>query len=199
MSDRDATPDAPSGDYDNAQDWPDAESAHVLMQRVMEHYKKHHAVVTKKLGHARKATAQSLQDIESIYKDLHLDKDSQEFREVKKYDRIWDEIIRAFASSGVTETELEQIEHILTTIPDTIKRYYEVLIMQDRILQELMREMNSEIYLKAIEATRKIQARRNLMSGLGPEVYEPLAIAEAADADQEVIVYKNTFHRDRMN
>lgn len=199
MLDKNTLQDASSVGDGNAQEWPDAESAHLLMQRVLEHYKKHHLVVTKKLGHARKATAQSLQDIESIYRDLRLDKDTQEFREVKKYDRIWDEIIQAFASSGVTETELEQIEHILTTIPDTIKRYYEALVMQDRILQDLIREMNSEVYLKAIEATRKIQARRNLMTGLGPEIYEPLVIPEDSAADQGVIVYKNVFPHDRTN
>ncbi|MBI2234509.1 MAG: hypothetical protein HYU57_05930 [Micavibrio aeruginosavorus] len=199
MLDKNTPQDASSVGDDNTQEWPDAESAHLLMQRVLEHYKKHHLVVTKKLGHARKATVQSLQDIESIYKDLRLDRDTQEFREVKKYDRIWDEIIEAFSSSGVTETELEQIEHILTTIPDTIRRYYEALVMQDRILQDLIKEMNSEVYLKAIEATRKIQARRNLMTGLGPEIYEPLVIPQDSATDQEVIVYKNVFPRDRTN
>lgn len=179
-----------AADYDDPAHWPDEETAHKVMQKVLEHFQKHHHVVGKKLNHARLATIQSLQDMKAVYKELRLDQESKEFKEISKYDLLWDEIIKEFASSGVTEAELEQIEHILHTIPETIKRYYEALVMQDKILQNLIAELNAPEYLQAIEMTKKIQARRCPMSGLEPHHYDA-----DADSGQKVTVYKNFFRK----
>lgn len=196
MTDKELKSTSPE-DYDDSGHWPDAESAQRVMMMVLEHFQKHHRVVGKKLNHARTATAQSLQDMKAVYKELRLDQETREFREISKFDRLWDQIIREFANSGVTEAELEQIEHILQTIPDTIKRYYEVLLLQDKILQSLIAELNSPDYLRAIELTKKIQSRRCPLSGLEPHHYDITLNPEPSD--KSVIVYKNVFRKDSQH
>lgn len=199
MSDKELMRIAPEA-YDNPDQWPDEDLAQMLMQKVLEHFQKHHQVVGRKLNCARTATAQSLQDMKAVYKELRLDQETKEFREVSRFDRIWDDIIKEFSNSGITEAELDQIEHILRTLPETIKRYYEVLVMQDKILQDMMAQLNAPEYQRAIELTRKIQSRRCPMSGLEPHHYDVDTDNESsASGDQEVIVYKNVFRKDQFH
>lgn len=192
-------------DFEDSTHWPDPQTSHEVMMKVLEHFQKHHLVVGKKLGHARTATAQSLQDMKVVYKELRLDQNSREFREISRFDILWDEIICDFATSGVTEEELDQIEHILTMIPDVIRRYYEALVVQDKILQSLIEELNSPEYQRAIALTKKIQERRCRLSGLTPQAFDTEGgeghVDESGDGPviHDVTVYQNVFRRDRLN
>lgn len=74
-------------------------------------------------------------------KELCLDQETKEFKEISKFDRLWDRIIEEFACNGMIEAALEQTGHILHSIPETIRRYYEVLMME---------ELNAPEYLCAV-------------------------------------------------
>ena len=153
-------------------DLPDPEESHALMELVLEHYIKHHQSVLKKLVHAQHATMQSIREIEELNKEIQADENLQEFQTVRKYDKMWGQIIELFENSGLSETELHKVEDMLTTIPKVIKKYYEMLVQNDKILMQLINELNSEKYKKAIKIVNKVQQRPNLMTGLGPEEYE---------------------------
>ena len=162
----------PDADSPESGDYPDAEMSHVLMEHVFEHYLKHHSVVLRKLVHAQDATLKSIQEIEELRKQIKADEAHHEFQTVKKYEKMWKQIIELFENSGLSEAEVQKVEDMLVTIPKVIKRYYEVLIQQDKVLHELIEELNSEKYKVALAAVKKIQSRPNLMTGLGPEEYE---------------------------
>lgn len=179
--------------------FPDAEASEALASKVLEHYLKHHKIVLGKLTHARDATSQSIQDIETICAQFEMDKGASEFQNVIRFDSVWNNIIGMFRSSGVTETELQQIEGILQNIPNAIRKYYEALLTQDKLLQSLMQEIDSDEYRKAIDATRKIQAKPNLMTGLGPDVYDLKHIEPSGPADDDVTIYEALPDSDRMH
>jgi hypothetical protein len=189
-------------DYNDAGHWPDPQTSHDVMMKVFEHFQKHHLIVSKKLTHARTATSQSLADMKAVYKDLRLETKTKEYLDVSRFDDLWGQIIEDFSSSGISEAELQQIEQILLIIPDTIKRYYEVLVTHDRILQQLIAELDSPEYKQAIEMTQTLQARRGRMSGLKPDVYDlPAAEKSVSTTDAvspSVIVYDNLFRKDRL-
>jgi len=150
--------------------YPPAEITEELLSYVLGHYIKHHKVVLTKLNHAQKATEESIAEIKQLLKNIE---ETEEIKKIKLYDNMWGLIIETFRQSGVSEDELNNIENILLTIPETIKKYYDILIEKDKALQSLIKDLNSDKYQRAFEITNKVQANINPMSGLGPEEYEP--------------------------
>lgn len=151
----------------------DPENAELLMGYVLEHYIKHTEVVFKKLGHARAATHEGIKEIDGD------DKASKKMEEMQAYDEMWAKIIAMFEKSGVSEEELVRIEEILGRIPRLIKKYYDTLVEQDAILQELMKELQSEEYQQAIETVNRVQSEADLMSGLDPNEFDLEEIKQA--------------------
>lgn len=149
----------------------DPENADVLMGYVLNHYIKHYDVVFKKLGHAKSATHQSIKEISKTAKHSE-SKVAQELAEMQAYDAMWEKIIEMFQEAGVGEEELAKIELVLNKIPRLIKKYYDLLVEQDTVLQELMVELESEEYKKALAITRKIQAKPDMLSGLDPSEFD---------------------------
>lgn len=149
----------------------DPKKTEVLMTYVLEHYVKHSEVVLKKLGHAQTATHKSINEIESK-SDAPADKPPSELKQMYAYDQMWDKVISQFRVSGLTEDELSQIERVLDRIPRMIKKYYDLLVEQDKILQELMRDLESVEYKKAMELVKRIQSQPDLLSGLAPDEFD---------------------------
>lgn len=145
------------------------ETAEQVMHLALEHYVKHYNVVMLKLGHARSATRQGMEESSS----------ATEKESMRDYDAIWTNIIEMFRSSGVAEEELRKVEAVLARIPALIRRIYDLRVEQDETLQTLMKELESEDYRQALALTRKIQARRDALSGLEPREFD---IAEAVHA-----------------
>lgn len=156
------------------QDQISPEKADLIMGYALEHYLKHYEVVMMKLGHARTATHQSLDELNNS--DA---KTADDLHEVKSYDRMWEQIIKLFRDSGVSEEELSQIEGVLLRVPNLIRKYYDLLVEQDEILQNLIGELQSEEYQTALKLTRKIQGKPDLMSGLDPSEYDMEKAANA--------------------
>jgi hypothetical protein len=121
---------------------------------VFEHYIKHRDVVLRKIQHARSATHQSIQDYDGCEGRL---KDSQEFKNITKYDEFWHVIINMFKETNVSEEGLQRIEDILLSIPRRIKKYYDLLILNDRPLLQLMKEIAADKYKAAYKEIRKIK------------------------------------------
>ena len=152
--------------------FPMPEEADELLDTVLEHYVKHHEVVLRKLEHAQSATAQGIQEIKTIGNTPKEQKAENSAVELERYDELWDSIIEMFRSSGISEEELSQIEQVLTMTPKIIRKYYELLTQQDKILQELIVEMNSEKYTQALNVVNKVQSQPNPMTMLPPEEYD---------------------------
>lgn len=174
-------------DFDNPLNWPDTQTANAVMVKLFEHFQKHLVVVRSKLGHARTATQQSMEELKNITSD----NESQDFPDIARFDDLWNVLIKDFEHAGLTEKELEQIERVLSMIPDMIRRYYDVLVMQDRILQSLMTELERPEYQQAIELTRKVQSRVCRLSGLEPAAFEPSPDqVPSALTQYEVVMYQ---------
>ena len=154
----------------SAEDLPEPEEAESLMGQVLEFYLKRYNVVLKKLGHARTATQQSIQELDEAASDAP-EKDS-DLEVVHSYDTMWEETIDSFQKSGVSDEELEKVELILAKIPALIKKYYDILVEKDKILQQLITELESKEYQEALEVTKTIQNRADLMSGLYPSEFD---------------------------
>lgn len=151
---------------------PGVENAEEIARLVLEHYIKHYDVVKMKLGHARSATRQSMDELAANQND-RLDGEDRRLREVEAYDRVWEQIIDMFRTAGVSEDDLERIEAILSRIPTLIKKYYDLLVAEDRVLQDLMTELERIEYKQAIAITRKIQEGPDLLSGLDQKEFRP--------------------------
>ncbi len=154
----------------------DPQEAERLMTYVLEHYIKHYDAVMRKMGHARTATSKSIAEIDeaddsSSYKELS---------EIQGYEVMWDKVIKLYSNSGVSEEELEKIDSILSGMPRIIKKYYEVLVKQDHVLQTLLAELECEEYKEAIQVTRKVQSQPNKMSGLSVCAYDINQVHESA-------------------
>lgn len=150
----------------------DHKNAERLMCSVLEYYIKHHDVVLKKLDHARDATKKSINEIDVVSKASILDVPDEQKQEIQAYDDMWMQIIEHFRDSGVSEDELIKIEEILTKIPRLIKKYYDLLVEQDHVLQKLMEELKSDEYQEALEITENIQSRTDSLSGLSPHEFD---------------------------
>lgn len=154
---------------------PGPEAVQALMDLVLTHYLKHHEAVLLKLGHARAATLESLQETAG-----HSESDDLP-REIKQYDKLWQSIIMTLEQHGVSEKELGEIENILISIPRLIRKYYEAMVRQDEILQGLIKELEDEKYKSALELVSRIQNMPDMMSGLDPTVYDLPENAMGAD------------------
>lgn len=150
----------------NDRDGLSPEAADDVMTYVMDYYLKHYDIVFKKLGHARDATKDS---IDELAEKKNAD---AELKVAQQYDSMWDKVIDDYTSSGVSQEELDRIDDVLTKIPQLIKKFYEVRVQQDSLLLELVEKIQSPEYKKAIEITKKIQSRPDLLSGLDPDVFE---------------------------
>lgn len=174
----------PTGNQDF--NFPPPEQADMLMDLVLDHYIKHHAVVLKKLEHAQSATTQGLQEVKSFVEGManithtpHSETPHSE-DELQKYDALWDSIISIFRQSGISEDELTQIEQILLTTPKIIRKYYEVLTEQDKALQRLIEELNAPAYEQAMKVVSRVQAHPNPMTMLTPDEYDDYEPAESS-------------------
>lgn len=140
---------------------------------VMEHYIRHHEVVLRKLSHAHEATIASIQEIEAMMGELENAADhTRNLAEVRKYDGLWLNIIDMFRQAGVSETELNKIEKVLTGIPQAIKTHYDALVEKDKVLLKMIEDLGSEKYRRAFELIRKAQGGTNPMSGLSNNEYD---------------------------
>ncbi len=155
-----------------------------VMLHACEHYLKHHDVVFKKLLHTQEATLQSLQEIKDLCKKLDERTRSEEIARVKKYDDMWGQIIGLFRDAGVSEEELGKIETVLSSIPESIDKFYRVLLEKDIALLALMAELESDHYKRALSIVRKVQSRPDPLSGLPASEYD---VNHAAPERNEVI------------
>ena len=77
-----------------------------------------------------------------------------------------------FKNAGLTEEELSSIEKALERIPRLIKKYYDLLVEQDKVLQDLMRELESDEYKNALETVSRIQSGADALSGLDMDEFD---------------------------
>lgn len=59
-------------------------------------------------------------------------------------------------------------------MPRIIRKFYDVLVRKDEVLQILIAELDSDVYRQAIMRTSQIQNRPDPMSGLNPSEYSQL-------------------------
>ncbi|MCB9989103.1 MAG: hypothetical protein H6868_07200 [Rhodospirillales bacterium] len=154
----------------------DPEVAHEAMAHLMDHYLNTHQMVMKKLCHARDATQQRLDDIESA------ETGGVELAIIQQYKQLgdlWTSLVALFERSALSVEEMEAVDGAIGIIPKSIKRYYDTLVRMDTDLMALITKMASEeyqtAYHEAKKVTEKVQQGRNLLSGLSPDEYEPAA------------------------
>ena len=151
----------------------DLKKTESVMACVLEHYLKHYDIVLKKLSHARDATKQSIKELDEISLNNEDSSDSDEDRViVEAYDGMWDTVITQFRDAGATEEDLLKIEAVLEKIPRLIKKYYDTLVEQDALLQEIIKEIQAPKYAEAMKITKKIQGGTDMLSGLEPDEFE---------------------------
>lgn len=177
----------------SADDLPDAETGQRLMELVLDHYVKHHGVVLRKLIHAQTATIQSLEEIDgaTAKQEESLTDSLRELHVVKRYEEMWAEILDLFRSCCLSEPELQKIENLLVTVPKIIRKYYELLVQQDKVLQALIEELQAEKYKRAFAAVDQVQARPNPMTGLTSEIYDDEKMIAVGNADTRGFIYRN--------
>ena len=128
---------------------------------VFECYTKRHEVVLKKIGHARTATRQAVGASVSVEKNV----DRSALGDLTKYDRFWEELIALFKEAGMSFDGLNKIEEVLRGLPTMIKKYYEVLVKQDRRLLMLLKELTTKKYdhiWKALDKVKHMKAEELL-------------------------------------
>jgi hypothetical protein len=153
-------------------DYPDETESEELMSRALDYYLKRHEVVGKKLAHARTATQQSIGD-------LGQQQNQDDPQSVYAYESIWDSILDEFHGSGISEEEFQAIEKTLTLIPSLIRKYYDILVQEDQVLQDLITELGSPAYQKALQTISRLQANKDPLSGLEPGEFDLLVSSEA--------------------
>ncbi len=162
------------------------EQADEVMNFALDYYIKRHDIVFRKLKHARDATKQSIEVI-----DNQTPEDVSELAGIKKdeieaYDEMWRGILDIFKQAGVSEDDLGKIEQTLTLIPSLIKKYYDLRLEQDKVLQTLMAEVESDEYKKAVAFVHNLQRRPDLMSGLPAEEFDSVMKAYETSGDSKV-------------
>ncbi|MCB9990726.1 MAG: hypothetical protein H6867_05035 [Rhodospirillales bacterium] len=137
-----------------APDLSEEEIARELMTAyLVDHYKRLHDVVEKKLAHAKTATRRSIDRAERD------DGDAAAGTHFEKLDAVWAEIIGLFRKSGLTTGDMEAIEQVLEAIPATIKSYYTDLVDHDRQLVRMIETMAAEEYQNAYSKAQEIADR----------------------------------------
>jgi ABC-type uncharacterized transport system ATPase subunit len=131
-------------------------SANELTACIFEHYMKHHEIVIRKIKHARTATHQSLMEC----KNTGAPDKEREVQNIKRYDELWNSIVEILKEAGISENGLQKIEDILMGIPKIIKKYYDVLVAQDKPLLLLMKELTAEKYKRAFKIIHTAQAKQ---------------------------------------
>lgn len=149
---------------------PDIETINHVMLLSFEHHQLHREILLQKLRHAKEATGQGLRVIESFSAIDH-GQPIREFREIEDYEALWDSAIALFEDSFVPDDALEKIENLLSTIPFLIKKYYDVFVEHDIVLQQMIKQARAQKYAGALRCIKEIQNRPCLMSGLDPKEF----------------------------
>lgn len=167
-----------------AEQWPSEAESDTLMDYLMHYYVTQNKIVQKKLYHAHKATQKSIEDIDEICDRYQIKSDLKEFENIKKLNGLWGQLMPLFRETGLAEEDLEKIEHAMVSTPRAIRDYYDALIEQDKMLGEMIEEIQSEDFKKSYQNAKmisvNIQQRPNPMSGLPGNEYEPDHSKQAA-------------------
>ena len=159
-------------------EYPEPAEADFIMECMMTRYVMQNRIIKSKLHHVQTATRQRMTEVEKIVaKEEALAQKLNELKKTKMLDGLWQQLIDLLQEIGLSEEDIDNIDDAVTSTPSNIRKYYDILVEQDRELSNLIYEMNSEnfmsAYTEAREITTKIQSRPNEMSGLGPDEYEP--------------------------
>ena len=154
-----------------AEPWPDEEEAASLTATLLDHYMKHHEIVLSKLQFAQDATKQCIQEIRNTHEKLH-EKDNTNVHEFNDFDKMWEEVIKMFMTGGLSEDEIFEIEKLMTTIPEDIKKEYDSLSQQDKSFLALVESLNTNAYKNAQKRVVKLQAQPNPLNGKTSEDYQ---------------------------
>ena len=149
---------------------------HDVNMLALEHFLLHHKVILKKLHHLQDATRRSIRDIEAQHENSTKEIDRRQLLALKEcaeqYDAIWIEIIDKFKVSAIDEAGLGRIERTISTIPRIIKKIYDVLLKKDVELIGMIKELAAEKYKKALAVVRKVQGKKDRMSGLDLDEFD---------------------------
>ena len=101
---------------------------------LVNHYKKLHEMIAAKLGHAKLASEDDNKSIEEL----------------------WDEIIALFKQSGLTISEMEKLDEVLSILPSEIKERYELLIENDESLNRVISYLADKDYKSAYKQAQQL-------------------------------------------
>jgi transposase-like protein len=121
---------------------------------LLEHYRLRNQVVLSKIRHARTATHQSIHELD-IDPEVSI-KDSKQFQMVQAYDAVWHEILNLFRSRSLSEIALGRIEKLLSGLPPVIKKIYNKLISEDKMLQKMIKTISKGDFDKALDMVESI-------------------------------------------
>lgn len=184
-----STPPAPKPAIE--QDPPNPESVspeqdQELVKSLLGHYLDHHETVLKKLQFAQDATAKSIADIREELEGH----DNASIVNFSKFEAMWEEIIDMFLKGGVSEDDIFKIEHLVTNVPEDIKKHYDQLTQQDKSFLKMVESLNHDAYKKARNVALEVQAKPNLLTGMTPDAYKAKS-AEEIDPDIGFIFHPN--------
>lgn len=176
-------------------DLPTPQEADYIMECMMTHYIMQNEIIKSKLNHVQTATRQRMKEMEKAATEAQTAAKIQDLKKVKTLDGLWDKLIGLLQEIGLSEEDIESIDNTVTATPKTIRKYYDILVEQDRELSNLIYEMESNnfktAYQKAEKTTKSIQKRPNKMSGLLPTEYEPAAENIVSASGFEIITLPN--------
>jgi CRISPR/Cas system-associated protein endoribonuclease Cas2 len=150
-----------------------------IMKVANQYERMHHAIVYKKLCHAKMATQKCYEDLNGIQCN---DKTFLKVQATKKrYSKLWETILKRYGNIPVMQdTILGNIEKMLENMPHMIREIYHRLVKNDVELQQLITKIQKKTYQSAIVVMNDIQrASRKLMGDIWPEkIYIEMRSAE---------------------
>lgn len=152
-------------------DWPENNDAKSLTNILLDHYLKHHEIVFTKLKVAQEATHHCIEEVRQTYEKVR-EKDNTNVMGFKDFDRMWEDVLNLFLKGGLSETDLAEIEKLVSVIPKDIRSRYDMISQQDKSFLTLVESLNVSAYKKAKARVLSLQALPNPLNGRSSTDYE---------------------------
>ena len=174
---------------DAAEEWPEEEEAVSLTDMLLDHYLKHHEIVLAKLKFAQDATKKSLDEVRSTHEKVR-ERDNTNIHEFSDFEKMWEEVIKMFLDGGLSENDIFEIEKLVTTVPEDIKKHYDDLSQQDKSFMTLVEGLNADAYKKAKARVVSLQAQPNPLNGKTADDYKAVKAEESGGETEEDFLFK---------
>ena len=179
-------PTLPEPKEESGEQWPEEEEAVSLTDMLLDHYLKHHEIVLAKLKFAQDATKKSLDEVRTTHEKVR-ERDNTNIHEFADFEKMWEEVIKMFLEGGLSENDIFEIEKLVTTVPEDIKKHYDDLSQQDKSFMTLVEGLNADAYKKAKSRVVKLQEQPNPLNGKTANDYKVEKTKDDSDIEEDFL------------